>query len=155
MTNVMATKRKNDQRTGGKVTNEMTNVMAGTAREWRLTNAMEGKWQTKWRENDKQNGGKMTNKMARKRRTQWRKNDKRKAGKWECNGGKMTNVMWGKSNERSAGKWQTKWQESNKCNNGKMTNVMALKWTQSAGKPRKSLGYECDLFHLFRIATTS
>ena len=29
----MATKRKNDQRTGGKVTNEMTNVMAGTAGE--------------------------------------------------------------------------------------------------------------------------
>lgn len=66
MTNVMATKRKNDQRTGGKVTNEMTNVMAGTAGEWRKTNAMAGKWQTKWRENDKQNGTKKTNTMAEK-----------------------------------------------------------------------------------------
>ena len=131
MTNVMATKWQNDQHTGGKVTNEMTNV--GTAGEW--------KWQTKWQEKE-------TKTMA--------EIDKRRGGKMRMQCGKMTNVMWGKSNERSAGKWQTKWQESNECNNGKMRNVMALKWTQSAGKPRKSLGYEWDnLFNLFRIARAS
>lgn len=71
MTNVMATKWQNDQHTGGKVTNEMTNVMAGTAGEW--------KWQTKWQEKDEDNGGDWQTEGRENENAMW-ENDKRNVG---------------------------------------------------------------------------
>ena len=71
MTNVMATKWQNDQHTGGKVTNEMTNVMAGTAGEW--------KWQTKWQEKDEDNGGDWQTEGQENENAMW-ENDKRNVG---------------------------------------------------------------------------
>lgn len=69
MTNVMATKWQNDQHTGGKVTNEMTNV--GTAGEW--------KWQTKWQEKDEDNGGDWQTEGRENENAMW-ENDKRNVG---------------------------------------------------------------------------